>query len=72
MANRLRPVIRDIICLEQSAFIIRHMITDNALVTFSYAKKSCAYKLDLGCVRFRLERSKNFRVFPHSKESQSY
>ena len=57
LVNRLRPLLDDIISVEQSAFIPGRMITDNDLVAFEclhYIKQEkdptrsfCAYKLDL-------------------------
>ena len=57
LVNRMRPLLDDIISVEQSAFIPGRMITDNALVSFEclhYIKQEkdptksfCAYKLDL-------------------------
>ena len=57
LVNRLRPLLDDLISAEQSAFIPRRMITDNALVAFECihyikqekdsSKSFCAYKLDL-------------------------
>jgi hypothetical protein len=57
IANRLRPILNEIISPEQSAFIPGRMITDNALIAFECIhtiqhandKKGsfCAYKLDL-------------------------
>jgi hypothetical protein len=34
MVNRLRPMLQYIIAPTQSAFVLRRMITDNALVAF--------------------------------------
>jgi hypothetical protein len=57
IANRLRPLLDDIISPTQSAFIPGRMITDNALIAFECIDtiqknanrrgKFCAYKLDL-------------------------
>jgi hypothetical protein len=57
IANRLRPILDEIIAPTQSAFIPGRMITDNALMAFecifalqnnsNKSGKLCAYKLDL-------------------------
>jgi hypothetical protein len=57
IANRLRPLLDDIISPTQSVFIPGRMITDNALIAFECIDtihknanrrgKFCAYKLDL-------------------------
>lgn len=56
LANRLRPLLQEIISESQSAFVPGCLITDNALITFEclHAMQSsgqggefCAYKLDL-------------------------
>jgi hypothetical protein len=57
LANRLRPLLQDLISETQSAFIPGRMITDNATIAFECihalqsgsknAGKFCAYKLDL-------------------------
>jgi hypothetical protein len=57
IVNRLRPLLQEIISLEQSAFVPGRMITDNALIAFECINtiqhandkkgKFCAYKLDL-------------------------
>ena len=57
LVNRLRPLLGDIVSLNQSAFVPGRMMTDNALVAFEcfhtieHCKKEqdsfCAYKLDL-------------------------
>jgi hypothetical protein len=57
LANRLRPLLQEIISETQSAFIPGRMITDNAIIAFESiyalqqgskgAGKYCAYKLDL-------------------------
>jgi hypothetical protein len=57
MVNRLRPLLGDIISLNQSTFVPWRLITDNALVAFEclhfieqntdQGKNFCAYKLDL-------------------------
>jgi hypothetical protein len=57
LANRLRPLLQDIILETQSAFIPDRMITDNAVIAFECiyalqngpknAGKYCAYKLHL-------------------------
>jgi hypothetical protein len=57
MVNRLRPILGDIVSINQSAFVPGRLITDNALVAFeclhfieqntNMSKNFCAYKLDL-------------------------
>jgi hypothetical protein len=57
MVNRLRPILGDIVSINQSAFVPSRLITDNALVAFeclhfieqntNMSKNFCAYKLDL-------------------------
>jgi hypothetical protein len=57
LVNRLRPILGDIISINQSAFVPGRLITDNALVAFeclhfiehntNINKDFCAYKLDL-------------------------
>lgn len=57
LVNRLRPILGEIISLEQSAFVPGHMITDNAIIVFECIhaiqkgsgdrEEFCAYKLDL-------------------------
>jgi hypothetical protein len=57
MVNRLRPILGDIVSINQSAFVPGRLITDNALVAFecfhfiennaNLSKDFCAYKLDL-------------------------
>jgi hypothetical protein len=57
MVNRLRPILGEIVSINQSAFVPGHLITDNALVAFeclhfiesntNLNKDFCAYKLDL-------------------------
>jgi hypothetical protein len=57
MVNRLRPILGEIISINQSAFVPGRLITDNALVAFECLhfiehntkenKNFCAYKLDL-------------------------
>jgi hypothetical protein len=57
MVNRLRPILGEIVSINQSAFVPGRLITDNALVAFecihfiehntSLDKNFCAYKLDL-------------------------
>jgi hypothetical protein len=57
LVNRLRPLLGDIICPTQSAFIPGRLITDNALIAFECVHalqkmeddrgEFCAYKLDL-------------------------
>ena len=57
LANRLRPLLEDIISLTQSAFIPGRLITHNALIAFECfdtiqkskdnTGKFCAFKLDL-------------------------
>jgi hypothetical protein len=57
MVNRLRPILGDIVSINQSALVPGRLITDNALVAFeclhfieqntNMSKNFCAYKLDL-------------------------
>jgi hypothetical protein len=57
MVNIIRPILGDIISINQSAFVPGRLITDNAMVAFeclhfieqnkSLDKNFCAYKLDL-------------------------
>jgi hypothetical protein len=57
MVNWLRPILGEIVSINQSAFVPGRLITDNALVAFecihfieqnkNIEKNLCAYKLDL-------------------------
>nr|XP_051211309.1 uncharacterized protein LOC127328773 [Lolium perenne] len=57
LVNRLRPILGDIISINQSVFVPERLITDNALVAFecihfiennsNQVNNFCAYKLDL-------------------------
>jgi hypothetical protein len=65
LVNRLRPLLHDIISLEQSAFIPGRIITDNALIAFeclhalNHGNNNCknfeALKLDLTKAYDRIE-----------------
>ena len=61
--NRLRPILDNIISVEQSAFVVGRLITDNALISFECihaiqrdsGQDFCAYKLDLSKAYDRID-----------------
>jgi hypothetical protein len=65
LVNRLRPILGDIISINQSAFVPGRLITDNALVAFECLhfikqnnnanKNYCAYKLELSKAYYRVD-----------------